>query len=143
MGGYDQAFTEKRLNLVTLVISAAFGLIAAVLFANNLWFQLLQFINSTDFNIADPIFGYDVSFYIFRLDFLATVNRLLIFILLGFVAANFLYYFVLLSLRKPDFLTDLRLPMKSPNGKIPWKVFLASFSTWVVLSAAVTLIRTP
>lgn len=127
VGGYDQAFTEKRLNLVTLVISAAFGLIAAVLFANNLWFQLLQFINSTDFNIADPIFGYDVSFYIFRLDFLATVNRLLIFILLGFVAANFLYYFVLLSLRKPDFLDGPQVAYEEPKRENPMESIFGQF----------------
>ena len=33
------------------------------------WFKFLQFINQTSFNIIDPIFAKDVSFYIFSLPF--------------------------------------------------------------------------
>ena len=33
------------------------------------WFKFLQFINQTSFNLVDPIFAKDVSFYIFSLPF--------------------------------------------------------------------------
>lgn len=115
----ERRISEKRLNLLTGGLSMVFGLFGAVPIANNLWFQLLQFINSTDFNIADPIFGYDVSFYIFRLDFLSTLNQLLIFIIVAFIAINFVYYFILLSLRKPDFLDEPQVVYDTPKRENP------------------------
>ncbi len=104
VGDCNRRIGEKSVNIVTLFVSAVFALLSSVLIANNLWFQILQFINSTDFNITDPIFGYDVGFYIFRLDFIATLNRLLILIILAFAVLTFLYYFILLNIRKPAFL---------------------------------------
>ncbi|MDZ4132484.1 MAG: UPF0182 family protein, partial [Dethiobacteria bacterium] len=38
-------------------------------YAGNYWMELLRFFNHVSFNINDPIFGVDVSFYVFRLPF--------------------------------------------------------------------------
>ena len=52
-------------------IFIAFNLIASFIlsftFASTYWFMFLQFINAVSFNVKDPIFNMDVSFYIFKL----------------------------------------------------------------------------
>lgn len=103
IGGYLRSEPEKKVNLSALGLSALFGLITGFRVANRLWFQILQFFNSTDFNIADPVFAKDVSFYIFRLEFWQKINGMLIYIVLGFAVVNVLFYLVLLRLRKPQF----------------------------------------
>ncbi|MDO4581628.1 MAG: UPF0182 family protein [Bacillota bacterium] len=95
------ATPEKRVNFAALGVSMVFGLIVAIAVAGSLWFQILQYINSTDFGIADPIFDRDVSFYIFKLEFITRVNGLLIGILLGFAAVIVVFYLILLVMRKP------------------------------------------
>lgn len=102
IGACDMSRPEKHINRLALAISALFGIFSAVLIADRLWFQILQFIHSTDFSIADPIFGRDVSFYIFKLEFLSRVNGLLIYIVIGFAAVNLIFYLALLALRRPE-----------------------------------------
>ena len=92
----------KRLNLITNIISLAFGLVTAFYFATTLWFQMLQFSNSTDFNIADPLFGQDISFYVFRLEFLQQLNEMIIGIILLFIIVSVIYYILLLTMHSPD-----------------------------------------
>lgn len=107
LGACDMERPEKQINRAALGLSAVFGLLTAFSIASRLWFQILQFINSTDFGIADPIFGHDVSFYIFKLDFISRVNSILIWIILGFAVMNVIYYLLLLNLRKPQFLYEV------------------------------------
>lgn len=107
IGGYESFIPEKKVNLANLLISAIFGLISAIPIANKLWFQMLQFVNSTDFNIADPIFGRDVSFYVFKLEFISEINNILIPIIIGFAVVNVIYYLVLFKMRKPYFLDEV------------------------------------
>lgn len=92
----------KRLNLITNIISVLFGLIVAFYCVSGLWFQILQFTNSTDFNLDDPLFGYDISFYIFRFDFLKQCNDMLIGIIVLFLVVTFVYYLILLTMHSPD-----------------------------------------
>lgn len=108
IGACDMSRPEKQINRVALLISALFGLFSAVLIADRLWFQILQFVNSTDFNIIDPIFSRDVSFYIFKLEFLTRVNGLLIYIIIGFAAVNLIFYLAMLALRKPESYDEVR-----------------------------------
>jgi uncharacterized protein len=42
------------------------------------WNQFLLFLNSEKFNLADPVFGHDVGFYVFTLPFLDTVRTWLL-----------------------------------------------------------------
>lgn len=58
-------FNLKRKGLIVVILSVLVGWIAS---AN--WFTLLQYLNQTPFNIGDPIFNQDVSFYVFTLPFL-------------------------------------------------------------------------
>ena len=93
---------HKKLNRFTVVISVLFGLVASVYFVSNLWFQLLQFVNATDFGISDPLYDLDISFYIFRLDFLSRLNEMIIGLVLLIVIATVIYYLILLVMHSPD-----------------------------------------
>ena len=55
-------FTLKLLIITILSIVIGMGV-------SSKWFTFLQFINQTSFNLVDPIFAKDVSFYIFSLPF--------------------------------------------------------------------------
>ncbi|MDD4799188.1 MAG: UPF0182 family protein, partial [Clostridia bacterium] len=88
-------------------ISLAFGVVLAIAAANKLWFEFLQFTNSTDFNLLDPIFNKDVSFYILKLDFIKGLNEMFIGALIGFAIVIFVYYMLLLSLRRPQIFEEV------------------------------------
>ena len=52
---------EKGLNIAFGLASALISLFASSIFAGNLWFNILQIINRTDFNVTDPIFNKDAQ----------------------------------------------------------------------------------
>ncbi|MCR5481276.1 MAG: UPF0182 family protein [Clostridia bacterium] len=92
---------EKRLNKITWAISAVFGFILSLTLVNKLWFEILQFINSTDFSLSDPLFGLDISFYVFKLQFIKDINAMILGITIAFAIMTFVYYFILMFMRKP------------------------------------------
>ncbi|MBP1919602.1 UPF0182 family protein [Youngiibacter multivorans] len=68
-------------NMTFNLAAGVFFLFISVNIALNYWYVILQFLNSVDFNIADPIFGMDVSFYVFKLpllNLLISVSRTII-----------------------------------------------------------------
>lgn len=106
----------KKLGRYTLGLSVVFGIVIAIYFVSNLWFQLLQFVNATDFGIKDPLFNLDVSFYIFRLEFLKGLNELFLSVIVLFFLATVLYYAILLIMHSPDkFESDEAIPLE--NGR--------------------------
>ena len=92
----------KALKRTTLVLALVFGLGATFFAVTTLWFEILKFANSTGFNIQDPLFHLDISFYIFKLEFLTQLNELLIGVIVGFVALTVIYYIILMTVRTPD-----------------------------------------
>ncbi len=65
-------WVEPRLRLVRLGVAAVFALLIGVGLAA--WRDdLLLFMNSTEFGIADPQFGRDIGFYVFQLPFISDV----------------------------------------------------------------------
>lgn len=95
------AVSEKVLNRLALGLGAIFALLVTAATVSRLWFEILKFNNSTDFDIVDPIFKLDVGFFLFRLDFIKQLNEIGIGIIVAFVAITVVYYFILLSLRRP------------------------------------------
>lgn len=95
------AVSEKTLNRISLGLGAAFGVLVTITTVTGLWFQILKFANSSSFGLKDPIFGLDISFYIFRLEFITQINQITIGIVLAFAALTLIYYFILLSMRRP------------------------------------------
>ncbi len=92
---------SKTMNAISWLMAAVFGGIVTFYATSKLWFGYLQFANSTDFGYDDPVFGLDISFYIFKIDFLYQLNALIITVLIIFIILTLLYYAVLMSTRPP------------------------------------------
>ena len=79
-----------------LAISVVISLLITLLTTNSLWYKLLEFINAKPFNINDPIFNKDVSFYIFKLPFLeqlyAVLSSILTIVFIATIAYTVINY---------------------------------------------------
>lgn len=80
------AKARKTRNLIFGLISAVIAFIFSIVFVSEIWYNFLIYINKTPFNLADPIFNKDISFYIFDLPFLNNMYSFL----LGFVFVLFI-----------------------------------------------------
>ena len=98
----SEATDMKKLNRTTNWLAVAFGVVATMMSVTNLWFEILKFANSTDFDITDPLFSFDISFYLFKLEFLSQLNEILIGVIVGFVILTIVYYIILMTVRTPD-----------------------------------------
>ena len=98
----DEVTDHRKLNLISWGLAGIYGAVTTFFAVTQLWFQMLQFTNSTDFGKSDPLYGKDISFYVFRLDFIEELNQLVIVLLVAFAALTFIYYTVLLSVRTPQ-----------------------------------------
>ena len=109
---------EKILNIFLALGSALLSLFISSIFAGNLWFSILQFTNSTDFNFTDPIFNNDISFYIFRLPLIKEIMNLLLVLVFIFIATTVVLYLILLTLRRPTNKSDKVFDFQEfSNGK--------------------------
>jgi len=83
---------EKK---IFFIIDAIFSLFISISLANTYWYKILQFINSTKYNISDPIFNKDISFFIFKLPLIEAVYNSLLGVLIFIVIVTFVVYFIL------------------------------------------------
>jgi len=82
---------EKRLFYgLNLIVS----IILSYSFAVSYWYRILQFKIAVSFGQKDPIFGLDVSFYVFRLPLIQSLFSSLLSLLLLLLAITFLSYFI-------------------------------------------------
>ncbi|MBG1269680.1 UPF0182 family protein [Nostoc sp. WHI] len=80
-------YPQFLLRAIALVFSAIFG---SILFQN--WTQVLQYFHPTSFNYSEPLFGRDISFYVFSLPFWELLELWLMGLCLyGFVAVTLTY----------------------------------------------------
>lgn len=84
-----------------LWISLGVGAFLGFAFSNGLWFLLLQLFNGSNFNVTDPIFNMDVSYYFFVVPFLQAILRLGIMTIVIWVAITIGFYAVVLQLYPP------------------------------------------
>lgn len=92
----------KKLNRITWAISLITSAVASLYSVTVLWFNILQFANSSDFDIKDPIFSLDISFYVFKLEFLKQLNEMFIGAVIVLVLITVIYYSILLTMHSPD-----------------------------------------
>ncbi|MDW8802977.1 UPF0182 family protein [Clostridium sp. A1-XYC3] len=83
---------EKK---IFFILNTIFSFMIAYIFAFTYWYRILQFSNSVNFNTKDPIFGVDVSFYIFKLPLIQSIYSAIITLLLFLVFITFISYFIL------------------------------------------------
>jgi uncharacterized membrane protein (UPF0182 family) len=92
------SYTKKQLRFQGRIInigSAVLSLITSLMFTNLFWYRILEFLNATDFNIKDPIFGLDAGFYVFRLPLLQAVLGVLITIIVILTGITLAFYALL------------------------------------------------
>lgn len=94
--------SPKKLRLLTLILSMTFGAVLAYTLATTLWFEILQFINSSKFGIADPLFSKDISFYVFKLQLITGINNMGIGFIVAFGILTLIFYVILMGMRKPQ-----------------------------------------
>lgn len=93
---------EKRLNKISWGMSVVFGLLVGLTAGASTWMDFRQFANATSFGLKDPLFHLDISFYVFKLSFLAKANNIVLGIVVGVVIITLLYYGILMMVRTPD-----------------------------------------
>ena len=81
---------KKAFYGLNLIVS----LMLSYSFAVNYWYTILQFRNAVSFGEKDPIFGLDVSFYVFRLPLIQSLFSTLLSLLLMLLVITFMAYFV-------------------------------------------------
>ncbi len=116
------------LILSVLVFSVFVGLTAV-----SAWNELLLFLHAKPFGIADPLFGRDVGFYVFRLPLLSFVAGLVMFMtLLALVGVGSFYYFN----RALGWLGGMPtfLPSVKPHLLILAALFLLAFAWYLWLA---------
>ena len=97
---------KKKLKRTTAILAIVFGAAATFFAVSKLWFEILKFANASNFDITDPLFQIDISFYIFKLEFLTQLNEILIGVIVGFAALTAVYYVILLTVRTPEMFTE-------------------------------------
>ncbi|MBE0645812.1 MAG: UPF0182 family protein [Bacteroidetes bacterium] len=68
---------QKAIRWLAYGASLFLGVIMAGMLSSN-WMEMLVYGSSESFHLADPIFGNDVSFYLFQLPFITTIQSWLI-----------------------------------------------------------------
>ncbi|ARC83304.1 hypothetical protein U732_4169 [Clostridium argentinense CDC 2741] len=83
---------EKKIFKVFLIINALVSMFFSYIFASNYWYRILEFTNSTTFNLSDPIFNKDISFYVFKLPLIQSLYSSIISLLVILVIITFIIY---------------------------------------------------
>lgn len=97
-GEAKRGFFRKR---GSMLLGAVVSLIVSSSITGNLWYKILEFKNAQPFGEVDPIFGKDISFYMFKLPFLqGIVSELGLFLVLLAIAT--LVYSVFVIVGKND-----------------------------------------
>lgn len=82
---------KKIFTAVNIVVS----LFISYSIASAYWYRILQFTNSTDFNVKDPIFNRDISFYIFKLPLIQSLYAAAILLLVFLIIITLVVYFTM------------------------------------------------
>jgi uncharacterized membrane protein (UPF0182 family) len=86
--------TEKKIFIACNLI---FSLIFSFALASVYWDMVLQFLNAVSFNVKDPIFNMDVSFYIFKLPLIESLYSLVMTLLIFLVIIKIIVFFAFKS----------------------------------------------
>ncbi len=97
----DSERDKKSVRRVRLILSIVLGLFLSIVLLQRLWFQMLQFFNSTSFNIKDPLFSKDVGFYMFKYEFLVGLANCAILMIIAFLVVTVLFHSVLVGIATP------------------------------------------
>lgn len=94
----DSSRDNRSMNRVGVALSLVLGAFLSYLLIYDLWFEILEFLNLTEFGIKDPLYGNDVSFYMFKYDFLSGLADSAIMIIIGILVVTVIYHAILVSI---------------------------------------------
>ncbi|WP_089284888.1 UPF0182 family membrane protein [Anaerovirgula multivorans] len=100
---YDIGTSEKTINKILILPSIFLGFITASSIAGKLWFNLLTFFHAEGFDLADPIFNKDLSFYIFQLPVIEQLLSTLVGLLVALVVVTFVFYIAMFTIKQPTY----------------------------------------
>ncbi|MDD6155093.1 MAG: UPF0182 family protein [Eubacteriales bacterium] len=106
----------KMLSRNTNIAAGVFSFIVTVITVNSLWFKSLTFSHSTSFHLKDPLFHNDISFYVFKLDFLEALNSLLITVIFLFILLTVIYYVILITVHTPESFKEYEADREESSG---------------------------
>lgn len=82
---------RKAKNMIFGLVSVIVAFIFSLVFVSKIWYNFLIYINKTPFNLTDPIFNKDISFYIFELPFLNNLYSFLLGLVFVLFVINIIY----------------------------------------------------
>lgn len=83
---------EKKVRTkLFLLASLGLSFILSLVFVLDIWYDFLIFINKTSFDLADPIFGRDIGYFIFSLPFLDKLYNFLLILVFVVAAITLLF----------------------------------------------------
>jgi uncharacterized membrane protein (UPF0182 family) len=143
----ESKFSFKRKFMVVLAISFFIGLASS-----GKWFVVLQYLNQVPFNIADPIFAKDVSFYVFSLPFILSVKNFLmacVIITALLVLVDYLQSFIVRFFKQPEIIApdgttysaDFKLAISNMGQKALVHIAVLGSFFFVLLAAGHYLAR--
>lgn len=92
-----QKFIGKKFPAVIIPVISAIMALANGFSTKGQWAMVLRFLNQTPFNSADPIFGRNISFYIFKLPFFAFLQNWLLNVgIMAILGCGVIYTFALM-----------------------------------------------
>jgi uncharacterized membrane protein (UPF0182 family) len=100
LGIYKEEIKDKWINQIFFIGSALISCYISFMLVKNLWFKILLYLYRTDFNIKDPIFNKDVSFYVFSLPFYKEILNLSFIVAAMLIILTFAVYLILFFFRK-------------------------------------------
>lgn len=89
------AFKKKAERNIIFILDAVLSLFLSVSIASSYWYNILMFSNSVNFNVKDPIFGLDVSFFVFKLPLIDSIYGFIMSFLIFLIIITVVLYFIL------------------------------------------------
>ena len=115
----------KKQNIIALIISGVVALMLTIFITDNIWYQVLQFVNRTSFNVTDPLFNQDLSLYFFQLPLYQELFSIFIGISFMIGILTFGYTAYTLTIEKNiQFNQEQNLDELKENAKSVFKAFL-------------------
>lgn len=86
---------NKLERIIFIICNVLISFFLSYSFASNYWYRILQFSYSSNFNVNDPLFNKDVSFFIFKLPLIQSLYGLFMGILILFIFITLIVYFLM------------------------------------------------
>lgn len=120
----EGGMSDLTIRRVTLGLGILVSLFLSYVITASLWKQILYLANSTDFGESDPVFGLDISFYVFKLSFFSGFLSIAYTAVILFILMTLVYYAFLMSARKPQALEEKEFYEAETVSDNPFMEFL-------------------